>query len=651
MITINQYNRVEEKKPFKVDRDIDAKAFRLLVGSWDHEVRNDKETAPIFTMCNYGRMRNRTKANIVSVTGIVLDVDDGNPNKQVEDALARLEPYAFFWYTTYQATPANLRSRIVVPISIPVTAQAYEKDMLALRLANWLGLAFDDCSEKATQFYFLPTKRTKDSFADTYINESDVLFDIGILPRVVTRPEKRKDGSAAGDQVAIYSAVDQLVTTMFGGVAPMFTAERIHAYSGGVWQSIDPDRSFCRQIIEHHERKISIPQAMDLMHAMKVMFSCDRFPDAATNKITLTNGTLNTDTGELEPHSHENYHRSGMPFAYDPEAKCVLFLKTLDDIFLGDDDKEMKIMKLQEWTGCLLTPMVKFQVMMWLYGAGANGKSLIMHVIRALLGAQNVCSIPLSQLGARFIGAELEGKLANIVDEIATNALMQEEELKKIISSDPILVERKGKDPYFFSPTARIMAATNTLPPSKDSTHGLDRRLMILTFNRTFKPEEMDRDLVAKLVQELPGIFVWALGGMLRLKAQDKFTVPPSSLAAMEDFKSCRNSVALFKRDCLELPGANLTLVGGSNQSFRFPSHDLYRTYKTYCVANTYQAFGKEGFGKKLKELGVEQIRTGGKRYYVAKVVNLEEAGLSDDRRPGPTMVPFSSIDDDLEAA
>ena len=70
---------------------------------------------------------------------------------------------------------------------------------------------------------------------------------------------------------------------------------------------------------------------------------------------------------------------------------------------------------------------------------------------RELLGTDNVSSIPLAQLGNRFIGAELLGKLANIVDEIATNGLMQEDELKKIVSGDPIQVERKNKDPFVFS--------------------------------------------------------------------------------------------------------------------------------------------------------------------------------------------------------
>lgn len=271
---------------------------------------------------------------------------------------------------------------------------------------------------------------------------------------------------------------------------------------------------------------------------------------------------------------------------------------------------------------------------------------------RELLGADSVSSIPLAQLGARFIGAELLGKLANIVDEIATNGLMLEDELKKIVSGDPITVERKNKDPFVFSPTARIFAATNTLPPSKDSTHGLDRRLIVMPCNRTFQPEEMDRDLVEKLIAELPGIFVWALEGHAQLKAQDKFSDVPSCIAAMEDFKVCRNSVSLFKRDCLELPAlAALAAVasGLSGKAFRLPSQKVYEVYQAYCKANGYQTFGNEMFGKKLNELGVKQIRTGGKRYYLAKLVDLDDSGIGQEHCVEPSGPTKTDIDDEFD--
>lgn len=363
---------------------------------------------------------------------------------------------------------------------------------------------------------------------------------------------------------------------------------------------------------------------------MKVMYSCEQFPVSKSNRITLENGVVDMNTGKFLRHSAKNYHRSGMNFNYGSEEKCDLWLKTMDEIFWNDADKQEKIDFLQEWFGYMLTTSTKYQVMTWLYGGGANGKSIITKVARALLGTANVSSIPLSQLSARFVGAELDGKLANIVDEIATDALLKEDEIKKIVSGDPLQVERKNKDPYFFSPTVKLFAATNSLPRSKDSTHGLDRRLIIVPCNRTFQPAEMDRDLISKLELELPGIFVWALAGLARLNKNGKFTVAQSCVDALEDFKASRNSVSLFMRDCLVVASA-ADIAKDGKAVYRQKSCDLYAIYKRYCAVNTYLAFGNEGFGKKLKAEGVLQDRTSNMRYYLVKVVNLEDAGISGD--------------------
>ena len=627
MITITEFSNRYAKTSSEVHPLINAAQFREIALKWTHTVLTNKDKAALFSLCEYGAKESRQKDNIVAITGIVLDVDGGNTDEQLANALMKFEPYAHVWYTTYSHTPEAPKLRIVVPLAEPVTAEIFESESLPLRLAKWAGLKVDPCCASAAQCYYKPSKHAASRESRLYVCDSTTLFNIGLLPAKPAKPAKRGSQKTAEGQLEIFQKFDELVKDVFDGIEPIFFGDKFHCYMEGAWYPIDSGNTFSKMLIDHHARKISISETQELVSAMKIMCSLDQFPTPASNKITLKNGTLDVISRKLERHSPENFHSSSMNFDYEPKALCPQWLKFLNEIFLHDPDKPLKIQVLQEWIGYLLTPSTRYQVMLWLYGGGANGKSVITHTVRALLGTENVSSIPLSQLAARFISAELDGKLANIVDEIATDALMREDELKKIVSGDPILVERKNKDPYFFTPTARIFAATNSLPKSKDSTHALDRRLILLTCNRTFAPNEMDRDLVSKLQSELPGIFVWALNGLVRLRAQDGFTEAPSCVAALEDFKVARNSVALFRRDCLKMPDIEKT-AEGNNKSFRIHSHELYKTYKMYCGANTYSAFSSESFGKKLKELGVEQIRTGGKRYYLAKVVNLHDAGI-----------------------
>ena len=649
MITITQFRKTNATKPSNVLTKLDGAGFRDFALGLTHAVSAKKDTGSVFTLCEFGSEANRQHSNILAVTGIVLDLDGGNEPEQLMTAFDQLTPYAHVWYTTYQHTEEKPRLRIVVPLAQPITADAFVADSMALRLAAMLGLTVDATCANATQVYYLPTKATQSADYAIMVGESTALFDVALLPARVAKAGKVSSQTADDGKLPIYQELDAIEAAMFDGIKPMFFGGMFYVYANGVWNIVKPDNTFSKDIVEFYNEKVKPKEVAGWVNTMEMMWSVAKLPAPAINKITVFNGTWNTDTGNLETHDPKNFHSSGMAFGYDASATCPLWLATLDGVFRDDADKALKIEFLQEWFGYLMTPSTKYQVMLWLYGGGANGKSVITRMARELLGTDNVSSIPLAQLGARFIGAELQGKLANIVDEIATNGLMQEDELKKIVSGDPIQVERKNEKPFVFSPTARIFAATNTLPPSKDSTHGLDRRLIVMPCNRTFRPKEMDRDLVDKLIAELPGIFVWALEGHARLKAQDKFTDVPSSIAAMEDFKVCRNSVSLFKRDCLELPGLTDVDSGLSSKAFRVPSQELYRLYKAYCSANTYQAFGAEGFGKKLNELGVKQIRTGGKRYYLAKTVNLEEFGIGQERFKGPSGPSKTDIDDEFD--
>ena len=530
-----------------------------------------------------------------------------------------------------------------------MTADAFEHDALALRLAAWLRLTADACCAKATQVYYLPTKPTQSAVSDVSVGESTALFDIALLPAQAAKPGKASSQTTDDGKLAIYQELHAIKAAMFEGIKPMFFGDMFHVYRYGVWHMVNPAETFARDIIEFYNEKVELKDVNAWVYAMKVMWSVASLPAPAINKITRPNGTWDNDTGTMEAHSPENYHSSGMAFDYDSSATCPLWLATLDGVFRDDADKELKIKFLQEWFGYLLTPSTSYHTMVLLYGSGANGKSVITRMATELLGSENVSAIALGKLADRFMGAELHGKLANIVDEVGATDLMHVEELKKIVSGDQIQAERKGKDPFKFFPTARIFAAANTIPPSKDSTHGLDRRLIILSCNRTFLPEEMDRHLVKKLKAELPGSFVWALEGHARLTAQDKFTEVPSCVAATKEFKESRNSLSLFKRDCMELPGLTAVNSGQSSKAFRTRSMELYKTYETYCAVSHYQAFGLEIFGKKLIEMGIKQIRPGGKRHYLVKLVNLDEFGIGQAGYAGPSGPTKTDIDDEFD--
>jgi phage/plasmid-associated DNA primase len=52
--------------------------------------------------------------------------------------------------------------------------------------------------------------------------------------------------------------------------------------------------------------------------------------------FNVQNGTINLHTGELRPHSRENFITNVSPVIYDPKAECPLWLEFLNTVTAGN---------------------------------------------------------------------------------------------------------------------------------------------------------------------------------------------------------------------------------------------------------------------------------------------------------------------------
>ncbi len=64
-----------------------------------------------------------------------------------------------------------------------------------------------------------------------------------------------------------------------------------------------------------------------------------------------------------------------------------------------------------------LPRLQKAQKAFILQGSGANGKSVLLSVLTALVGKENVSNLPISSLGSHFKVVDLLNKNVNIVSE------------------------------------------------------------------------------------------------------------------------------------------------------------------------------------------------------------------------------------------
>jgi putative DNA primase/helicase len=373
-------------------------------------------------------------------------------------------------------------------------------------------------------------------------------------------------------------------------------------YSCGTWKSEDD-----AQIKAHIHRKIAIrKEALGCLTTALVedvykqlglilLVPSDFLFNREPLVLNFTNGTLDLNKGEFSAsHRRELFQNIQFPYDFNRDAYCPnwdLFLESLE----FDPDT---LSKLQEWAGYCLLPMVKgtLQKSLFLIGEGANGKSVFLETLAAVL--DNVSHLELSELFDRFKIAELEGKLANICTDVETSKVM-DARFKKIVAGEPQSAERKFKKPFEFQPFAKILFSANEFIPTKDRTHGFYRRFDVLRFNRMFKSEEQKPELLQELTKEVAGIFTWALEGLVRLSQQNWIMTKSSYMEdCHNEFRRATNPLHLFiEEECVVEVNATVD------------SNEFRSSYKHYCDEKGYKPLSDNKLGQELKRLEINKKR------------------------------------------
>jgi phage/plasmid primase, P4 family, C-terminal domain len=287
-----------------------------------------------------------------------------------------------------------------------------------------------------------------------------------------------------------------------------------------------------------------------------------------------------------------------LPITYNPEATCPAFTRFLDDIFLED---EALVTLLQEIAGYILANTTKAEKAVLLLGNGANGKSTLLFILSELVGQDNVSTVPLSDLGKPFQRSQIVDKNLNVSGE-TDSRYIETSAFKSIVSGDLMQFERKHENVFNARPFCKLISGANRLPKSNDLSDGFRRRWLILPISaefvdtpKTSVQRPIDRDIKEKLLRELDGIFIFALDGLKKLKANAfKFTVPTKVERLIREYSRSINPYQDFVLTCIEVP------EGGK-------SHVLNKTlcgvFALFCRERGWANYANQSNGKILAEL------------------------------------------------
>jgi putative DNA primase/helicase len=316
--------------------------------------------------------------------------------------------------------------------------------------------------------------------------------------------------------------------------------------------------------------------------------------------LNVQNGTLDLKTGELRPHRGEDLITRLAPVNYDPDALCPHFLEFLHRIMSND---EILISFLQRAVGYSLTGDTSEQCLFLLHGAGANGKSTFIEVIRALLGdyAQqadfstflhkdhDTVRNDLAKLrDARFVSAV----------EVTEGKRLAEVIVKQLTGGDTVTARFLFHEYFEFKLAGKIWLAANHLPVIRGTDNAIWRRIRLIPFTVTIPNEEQDKRLLQKLKAELPGILNWALHGCSEWQ-REGLCEPGEVQAATEAYREEMDHVGSFlKARCSLVP------------SLQAPASDLYEAYIEWCKVNGEESINQQAFGRRIRDRGLTNHRS-----------------------------------------
>lgn len=324
--------------------------------------------------------------------------------------------------------------------------------------------------------------------------------------------------------------------------------------------------------------------------------------------IPLKNGNFNLKTGELEDHSPKYFFTYVHPIEYNKDADCPQIDQFLSEICQSNQKEALVDIPAL----CLYRERLTRNFFI-LSGAGQNGKSKYIDVIRAIVGPDRCVSVTPQKFEERpFASSLLHDKHANLGADIPGGLIRDASTIKSVTGGDTITVERKGKDAFETKPYCELIYSSNDPPRFAENTDALWTRLVVLKFPFTFVPENemaeethklIDKNISEKLLKpkELSGFLNKILERLQDLIQKRQLSIEYTPEEMRQEYSAITNSPVVFLeqrcKSVMYIPGDTHTSATGW-----VSRAELYKAYQEFCLERKIKIETSATFGRRIKD-------------------------------------------------
>lgn len=299
--------------------------------------------------------------------------------------------------------------------------------------------------------------------------------------------------------------------------------------------------------------------------------------------LNCKNGTINLKEGQLEPHNRDDHITKLALVDFDAVATCPLWNSFLARIMPDTN----RIAYLQRVLGMCLTGDITEQALFIFQGVGANGKSVLLDTVTALMGDYATESAPdllVSLQGDRHPTeiADLMGRRLVVVGESEEDRRLRVNLIKRLTGDTRLKARFMRQDFFEFERTHKMILVTNNRPQVQEAAHAIWRRLRLVPFDVIIPDAEQDKHLIQKLHSEWPGILAWLVRGCSDWQ-RDGLQEPVAVIHATDEYRAEQDLLTYFlEASCEMAPDAFVS---------RFNIYVAYRNYvrdtkERYPVSN-----------------------------------------------------------------